>query len=72
MLARRIVATLTLLALPMMVMAVNGNAVAGLADWAYALGIRGTDYMVWMIGTAAACSFIPPPGSLACGVYGLT
>ena len=72
MLTRRIVATLTLLALPMVVMAVNGNVVASLVDWAYVLGISGTDYKVWMIGTIAACSFIPPPGSLACGLYGLT
>lgn len=71
MLARRIVATLTLLALPMMVMAVNGNTDASLSDWAYTLGLSGTDYKIWMIGTAAACSFIPPPGSLACGVAGL-
>lgn len=71
MLARRIVATLTLLALPMMVMAVNGNTDASLSDWAYALGISGTDYKIWVFGTAVACSFVPPPGSLACGVAGV-
>lgn len=68
MLARRFVATVALLVLPMMVMAMNSTAVTKLTDWGLAVGLSGTEAVVWGAAAIVVCSGFPVVGSVACGV----
>jgi hypothetical protein len=70
---RRFVAALILAALPVFAAVSSGGVgpVTRSSDWAYALGMKGTEALWFGLLSVGVCSTIPNPGAIACGAAGV-